>query len=208
MVSTVTVPSTFPPERRPIYIYPVASMSRKTKDDAYPIMAEAVEKVVNKHPDDKVLVHTVSYDFTRYLQGTLAGLSSRLVAYHSAGDKQRAIDHYLYQPSSVLLAPSLDRGIDLPQDSCRAIVITKVPFPSLGDKQVSARLHSPGGQTWYNVRTIRSLVQMTGRGMRSEDDYCESYILDRNFLDMIWNKTRHLLPSWWKEALVWNKGVL
>jgi len=43
---------------------------------------------------------------------------------------------------------------------------------------------------------------MTGRGMRSESDYCASYILDTQFINSIYRKYRHLLPSWWKEALI------
>src|SRR3990167_6205893 len=31
----------------------------------------------------------------------------------------------------------------------------------------------PDGGSWVGVQTVSSLVQMTGRGMRSEDDWCE-----------------------------------
>jgi ATP-dependent DNA helicase DinG len=203
---TVTIPSTFNPKLRPIYIHPIASMSRKNINGAYPLVREAVSKVLERHPDDRILVHTVSYDLTRYLQTNLR--NNRIVVYGSTEEKQKAIDIYLYTKAAVLLAPSLDRGIDLPEDDCRVIVVAKIPFPSLGDKQISAKLYSKGGQTWYNVKTIRSLVQMTGRGVRSESDYCESYILDKQFLDLIWRRNKHLLPKWWVEALVWNRGEL
>jgi ATP-dependent DNA helicase DinG len=208
--SSVSVPSTFPPERRPIYIHPVAKMSNKEKDHAYPIIADTLCKIIALHNTDKILVHTVSYALNQYLVTHLSESphSHRIVTYHSATEKQRAIDEYLYSEAPVLLAPSLDRGIDLPGDDCRCIVVCKIPFPSLGDKQISTRLHSRGGQSWYSVRTIRSLVQMTGRGMRSHDDFCESYILDAQFIEMIWRKSKHLLPEWWKEALVWNRGTL
>jgi Rad3-related DNA helicase len=48
---------------------------------------------------------------------------------------------------------------------------------------------------------------MTGRGMRSEDDYCESWILDKQFTDNIYKKNRQLLPSWWREALVFGRSI-
>jgi Rad3-related DNA helicase len=197
--STVVVPSSFPPERRPIYVHSIAEMTRKNKDAAYPLVAEALNKVVARHPDDRILVHTVSYDLNRYLAGHLAG--PRLVTYNSTQEKQRAIDRYVYKDSSVLLAPSLDRGIDLPGNDCRVIVVCKIPFPSLGDKQIAAKLYSEGGQLWYSVKTVRSLVQMTGRGMRSEDDFCESYILDASFMTQIWRRHKNLLPQWWKDAI-------
>jgi Rad3-related DNA helicase len=209
--SGVAIPSTFPIARRPIYIYPVASMSRKEADVSQPLMAAAILKVLDLHPDSKILVHTVSYALNKAIEDhLLASIHwQRIITYRSAGEKQKAIDRYLYGDATVLLAPSLDRGIDLPDDNCRVIIVCKVPFPNLGDKQIQTRTYSTkGGQNWYSVRTIRSLVQMTGRGMRHEDDMCESYILDSQFIKMVWQKNKHLLPQWWKDALVWDRGVL
>lgn len=207
---TISVPSTFSPAQRPIYIHPVAALTRKTELDALPLISAAVVKVASLHPNDRILIHTVSYKLTTHLQSHLdsTGFALRTLSYKSASEKQRCIDRYLTTPASILLAPSLDRGIDLPQDDCRVIIVCKVPFPNLGDKQISARMYTPGGRTWYAVRTIRSLVQMTGRGMRSETDSCESYILDKSFIDQIWRRHRHLLPKWWADALVWDRGIL
>jgi Rad3-related DNA helicase len=70
----------------------------------------------------------------------------------------------------------------------------------LGDQQVSARLHTRGGQQWYNVQAVRSLIQMTGRGVRSADDWCTSYILDSSYYKLA-KGNKHLLPGWWREAL-------
>lgn len=199
--SGVVVPSSFAPTRRPIYVHSIAEMTKKNKDVAWPQVAAALAVVIGRHPNDRILVHTVSYDLNRYLVDSLSTFATRLVSYNTTNEKQRAIDRYIYSPGAVLLAPSLDRGIDLPGDDCRVIVVCKIPFPNLGDKQVSARLHSRNGQLWYNVKTVRSLVQMTGRGMRSEDDYCYSYILDGSFMSNIWRRNKQLLPRWWVEAV-------
>jgi Rad3-related DNA helicase len=37
--------------------------------------------------------------------------------------------------------------------------------------------------------------------MRSEDDYCTTYILDSNFSRTL-NKYARLLPMWWREGIV------
>jgi Rad3-related DNA helicase len=42
---------------------------------------------------------------------------------------------------------------------------------------------------------------MTGRGMRSADDHCTTYILDTQFIDGIWKRSKSLLPEWWKAGL-------
>lgn len=204
-----TTPSTFPTTRRPIRIHPVAVVSRKNIPIAYPALTAAVTAIISKHPGEKGLIHTVSYDLNNHLLKTISTRNRNIYSYSSSSEKDNSVRNFRKNPSgAVILAPSLDRGIDLPNDECRYIVICKLPFPNLGTKQVSARLHTKGGQLWYNVKTVRSLVQMTGRGMRAHDDYCTSYILDKQFLDIIWRRSKNLLPQWWKDALVWNAGPL
>lgn len=203
---TVLVGSTFPPDRRPIYLYPIAEMSKKKLSDSIAPVAEAVNKICSTR-SGRILIHTVSYDLNSALRQRLH-VTRPVYSYGSSAGKQAAIDGYLSHPDAILLAPSLDRGIDLAQDDCRHIIIPKIPFPNIGDKQISSRMYSKGGRLWYSVKTVRTLVQMTGRGFRSEDDYCEAYILDKSFLTQIWRQSKHLLPIWWREALRWDAGRL
>lgn len=209
----VPVASTFPVENRRVVYQPVANMTAKQKETAYPKMAEGVVAVVNSHPEDRILVHTVSYDLARYLHARLSNLYDlrgnirRSVTYSGAGERDAALADYLSQPSSILVAPSMDRGIDLPGDACRVQVIAKVPFPYLGDRQVSARMHSRGGQVWYTVATIRTIVQMCGRAVRSAEDWAVTYVLDSQFETGVFSRGRGLIPEWFREAVVWdNRG--
>jgi ATP-dependent DNA helicase DinG len=204
--ATVVVPSTFPPSRRPIFLYPTAEMSRKNLSTSIPPIADALNKILATR-SGRILIHTVSYDLNTALNQRLH-FQRPVFTYNNSATKQQAVDGYLSHPDSVLLAPSLDRGIDLADDDCRHIVIPKVPFPNIGDKQIASRMYSKGGRLWYSVKTVRTLVQMTGRGFRSADDYCESIILDKAFLTQIWRQSKHLLPEWWKEALRWDAGTL
>jgi Rad3-related DNA helicase len=200
----VRVPMTFPVENRPIRAVPVASMTYKEKDEAHPKMAQAIVRIAEAHPEERILVHAVSYDLTKYLHrevGRRVARDRAVVTYTGAAERDSAIATYRRNPGAILIAPSLDRGVDFKGDDCRVVVVAKVPYPSLGDTQVSQRMHSPGGQQWYNVQTIRSLVQMTGRGVRSEDDWCVTYILDKQFLSNVWKRGRMLFPEWWSEAM-------
>jgi Rad3-related DNA helicase len=204
--ATVKVDSRFNPERRPVWVCGAASMTYKTKDTEWPKMAEAVDAVLTRHPDLRILVHTVSYEFTSYLYDKLKGNhGARLLTYREAGERETTLERFRRSDAGVVLAPSFDRGVDLPGDEARVIVVTKVPFPFLGDKQVERRLFGTGikGKTWYSMETIRSLVQMTGRGMRHKDDWCIGYILDRQFKSNVWKK-RTLSPEWWAESLKWG----
>ena len=106
----------------------------------------------------------------------------------------------------MLVASSMDRGIDLPDEACRVQIVLKVPYPSLGDKQVAERLYSTrDGKTWYAVEVARSILQMSGRGVRHVDDYCECVILDSSFVGWygLWQR---LLPAWWRQAVRFERG--
>lgn len=149
-----------------------------------------------------MLVHTVSYDLTRKLELELkAKHGLKVITYGAGKDRDAALQKYKALKGAVLLAPSMERGIDLPDDLCRVQVIAKVPFPSLGDKQISARMHLPGGQMWYTVQTVRDVVQMAGRAVRHKEDHATTYVLDRQFARNLWAKNRQLFPGWFREAV-------
>jgi Rad3-related DNA helicase len=122
------------------------------------------------------------------------------LTYRNAGEREATLERFLTTPDAVLLAPSFERGVDLPEEACEIIIIAKVPYPYLGDKQIAAKLYSKGGKTWYAVQTIRAIVQMCGRGMRSTDDWCDTYILDAQF-KKLWRDHGRLFPQWFREAV-------
>jgi Rad3-related DNA helicase len=220
---SVSLPSTFLPSNRQVKVIPVADMSRKAVgadgSDSIECEVEAICKIIARHRGQRVLVHTVSYQLASDLA---VGVSRRTTRkdvssfiYGSSTERDETLRNFLRDDdgsirdngstkTSILFAPSMDRGIDLPDDACRVIIIAKVPYPNLGDRQVAARLYSHGGQTWYNVQTVRKIIQMTGRGVRHEGDWCVSYILDRNFATGIWMKGRELFSEWWREGLDWK----
>jgi ATP-dependent DNA helicase DinG len=203
----VQVPSTFPKENRPIYCSGVTSMSKKNQDVGWPAMVTGIDNILAARPGERVLVHTVSYPLAEYLARELQSCfpPREIFTYTNAQERDATLASFLLSDSGVLLAPSMDRGIDLAGDACRVVIVAKVPFPYLGDKRVNQRLYgTAGGQLWYNVQTIRTLVQMTGRAVRSADDFCETWILDSEFRQQLWGKAAVLMPEWWKEALRWD----
>lgn len=203
----VSMTSTFPAESRKLHVVNTGYMTKEQKPKTWPKMAVACYQVMNAHPDERILVHAVSYELSDYLAGLAGKHAHRIITYHNAREREEALEQYKATPGAVLIAPSFERGIDLPDDLCRVQVVCKVPYPYLGDKQVSKRLHSEGGELWYKVQTVRSLVQMTGRGVRHDSDYCTTYILDSMFISL-WNKSKDLIPKWWSSAIDWSGQAL
>lgn len=202
----VKLPSTFKVENRRIVPKPVANMSKKAQEanpNELMELLQAVRQILVKHPNERILVHSVSYKLTDNIVDAISGNCRAIFSYTKARDKQAALEGYLNTPGGVLVGPSLDRGVDLPGDACRVQVLVKVPFPSLGDKQIARRVWTKGGQAWYTVETIRTLVQMTGRAVRSETDYAVTYILDSQFTGLV-TKNRNLVPRWWADGIDWR----
>lgn len=197
----IDLPSTFPKENRPVYYLPAANMTEKTKGEEWPRLVRVLDELLDRHPGEKVLVHAVSYALTRYVCAN-SRHRDRMVMYDAATRREEAIEAFKASSQPlVMVAPSLERGVDLVDDLCRVVVITKIPYRSLGDEQVRKRLYSaPDGQSWYTVDAIRTLIQMSGRAVRHERDWAVTYILDTQFGRLL--KTwRHAFPRWWREAL-------
>lgn len=191
--------SEFPAENRPVLYVPVARLTRKSGDREYEEMVEAAVELVRRHEGQNTLVHAVSYKLTKFIVDGLRSAGVRNVhSYTEASGRSAALERFKRE-GGVLVAPSMDRGIDLPDELCRVQIICKVPYPNLGDKQVSAKVHSPGGRNWYRVQTVRTVVQMTGRGVRHREDEAVTYILDKQW-GKVWRESKGLFPQWWKDA--------
>lgn len=191
--------SEFDADRCQVRIWPVAPMGRKWKEESWPKMVEGLKAVLVEHPNERVLVLTNSYALSQYLYERVGG--ERLYTYLSAGERDRAIREFEQDGQGVLLASSLERGYDGTDDLVRVVVVAKVPWPDLSSKQVTARLYSSGGQEWYQVLTLRKIVQGCGRGMRHAEDWMVAYVLDadgKRVLDGRW------VPEWFGERVRWG----
>lgn len=196
----MALPSPFPKESRPVVYEPWASLTAKTMNEQLPRLGSGVRQVLDKHPNDKVLVHTVSYRVQQYLAGVVP--KDRLLTHRTFDRAQKLKELKESDKPLVLLSPSMARGVDLPDEECRVIIIAKVPYPDLGDPQISKRVHaSRDGNAWYAYKTVSTIVQMAGRATRSATDHSTVYILDEQF-GRIYNDNRALFPAWFKEAVI------
>jgi len=189
----------FPLINRPIYYTPVVNLTNKTMNEQLPILAQAVTDLLEQYPNEKVLVHTTSYPIRNYLFPRLP--ASRVIS-HESEDRTEKLEKFKNSREPlVMLSPSMDRGVDLPEDLCRCIIICKVPYISMGDKQVQARMKMPGGQRWYLLQAVRTIIQMSGRGVRGDLDKCDTFILDRQFGRLLAQMGSYF-SKWWTDALV------
>ena len=199
-VAVVRMPSSFPPDRRPIVVQPTARLTMHHLERELPKLVDAIADLMRDHGRDKGVIHAHSYRVARAIRdGLPADLAARIVTHDDAHGRDDALERHLASPEpTVLLTPSMTEGIDLVGDAARWQAICKIPWPYLGDPQVKARRERD--PDWYAWRTCLTVVQAYGRSVRSEDDHAVTYLLDADFPKFL-KRERERLPEWFVEAI-------
>lgn len=197
-VYSIKINSTFPASRRPVYIKPVGNMSKRSIKYTAPKTIPILKQIIEHHKIEKGLIHTHNYRCQKYIMEHLN--NPRLMGHTSINREMKLRQFEETNKPMVFVSPSMSEGVDLPYEKCQFQVIYKIPFPYLGDKQINKRKHVD--PKWYAYKTIMTLIQAYGRGMRAEDDFCATYILDAN-VNMLFNNPLYkvLLPRNFKEAI-------
>jgi Rad3-related DNA helicase len=196
------VPSPFPLEQRPIVYRPVGALSRASLPALEPALFAEIADILTAHASDKGLIHVTSYAVARRLMADLGQRAPRearrLIFVESSEAKTAALERHRASPApTVLVSPSLREGVDLPDDFLRFQILTKMPYPDLGDPWTAARrARDPRG---YAVETAKALVQTYGRSCRHAEDYGVTYVLDAQF-ERFLQHNRPLLPDWFLDA--------
>lgn len=195
------VPSAFPVKNRLVYVRPAGDLTYKTFEAEAPKVVEEVGKIISKHPDEKGLVHAVSYKLADMIMNINGKNGMRLIT-HRTDDRELVLDKFKRSDKPlVLVSPSMERGISLNDDMARFVIFAKAPFLSLADKLVKKRVFGSNvGGLWYRSLTAQVLVQGCGRGVRHKDDYCTSYLIDKQIFNLI-AQNRALFPEYFLAAI-------
>ncbi|NYB52663.1 MAG: ATP-dependent DNA helicase [Methanobacteriaceae archaeon] len=192
------IKSVFPPSSRPVHLKLVGNMSHRLIKRTAPKTLPVLEKIIAHHKYEKGLIHTHNYKCQQYI---IKNLKNPRLMSHNPKNREHVLGKFeVSKEPMVLVSPSMSEGVDLPYEKCQFQVIYKIPFPYLGDPQINQRKQQD--PSWYAYKTIMTLLQAYGRGMRAEDDYCETYILDGNFRMLLRSPLyRKLVPSFFKDAI-------
>jgi len=194
----VEVDSTFDAKKAPIYFSRLNKLNQSNTERLLPTLASQIQSICETHKNDKGLIHTHSLQITLGLQKLLKG--NRFL-YRTGDVKNELIldNHFKSKDATVIVSPSMTFGVDLRDDYARFQIIVKAAYLPLGDVRIK-RL-AKEDQTWYTNKMLSNLVQACGRGIRSKDDYCITYILDANIWDeVVDNKSK--LPKYFLERFV------
>lgn len=206
----ISVDSEFELDNRPVMYLPRAKMTYGwDKDDRKSDrvgMIKGIRDICDMHADNSGIVHTGSFQVSNWLVDELRGKIPHRIMHHnpeSELSRDQVIDEFIKnnnQVPTILISPSITEGLDLTHDKGRFAIITKVPYPYLGDAWVKRRQDL--SKAWYNRQAMIGIIQGSGRVVRSKDDWGNTYILDSSFYGLYKGMERQV-PAWFKKSIHW-----
>ena len=186
------LPSTFDFSQSPVYLYVKRRMSFREKEKTMPWIFQSTQKILRLHENQRGVIHTGSYEISERIYNSLpSDLRDRVMFYKNSEEKKEVLANFEKTDNSVLIGPSLLEGLDLRDDLSRFQIFAKVPFPSLADKYVSAKMAI--SQEWYDWKSTVAILQGIGRSVRGKNDWAITYFLDGCLGDVI-NRNRDSFP--------------
>lgn len=198
----IEIPHPFPVENRLIHLECVGSMKAANKKETMPKMVEKVRKLMEKHSNQRGIIHCQSFYLMREIIKSLPSKQAgRLTHQDKYNNKDDLLHAHSKKKDSVLIGPALHEGIDLIDDLSRFQIIIKVPYPDFtNNKQMQIRMKRDW--SWYLWLTACKLIQSIGRSCRSSTDWCSTYICDSDIFGFLSNCTKcGLLPKWFVDAI-------
>jgi len=200
-VELVEVPHTFPVENRPLYDVTQGKMTYEHRDETLPAVARVLVRLLQRHADEKGLVHCHSYEIAERLETHLRefGVGARLRS-HDREDRDPQLAAWKRSDDpELLLSVKMEEALDLEGDLCRWQLLCKAPYPNTRDSRVAHRLEQ-GQWGWYYRATLRTVIQACGRVVRAPDDYGATYLADSSLLDLF-ERARSDTPDWFAEQV-------
>jgi ATP-dependent DNA helicase DinG len=201
----ISMDSEFDVDNRPVLYHPIMKMNYGWNDqknyEQRKAMVEAILNILNEHPTEKGIVHTGNFAIAQWLTSELRN-SKHVILHHNPGSnlkRDTVIDQFTgMKKPALLISPSITEGLDLVDDKGRFAIFVKIPFGTLGDPWVKARMAL--SQKWYLLKAMTDVIQGGGRVVRTPEDYGTVYILDESF-QSLYDRTKQYIPQWWKSAL-------
>jgi len=178
----IEVDSPFDAGKAPIKCSNKYKLNFRNIDKVLGNVIDQIELIVKSHPNQKGIIHTHSNKITQAVQRAIS--SDRLLFREPGVTNEQILNiHDNTERPTVLVSPSMSHGVDLKGDLAEFQIIVKAPFMPLGDVRVKKMFELD--KQWYTNKMVCSVIQSCGRGIRSKDDECVTYILDATITDAI-----------------------
>jgi Rad3-related DNA helicase len=196
VTSYYEIPSPFPLKNRPIYYLKIGKMNFYNKEETFKKQIPWIKKILAKYKNNKGIIHTANYEITNWLKENI--MDSRLL-FHDSEDRTEILEKHLTSiEPTVLVSPSMMEGISLDDELARFQILLKINYPNISSNKIKQRQKMK--PEWLSWSACVNTIQSAGRGVRNGDDYCDTFILDSNFSDLL-KYNSHFLPKYFTDAI-------
>lgn len=202
----INVPSTFPPENRPISLgHAVGKMTKGKRKDNMLDAVEKVKQISEHHAGEKGIIHARGYNYIEMFRRSALNNGHRdwfedNVDIQDRYNREDSLDKWIRNGKQIFMSVNMAEGIDLDGDKARWQVLLKTLFPFMGDKRIQYRVNELNDWNWYNRKAAIQIEQAYGRAVRSDDDEAVFYILDSSASGLI-ERNKNLFHDWFLEAI-------
>jgi ATP-dependent DNA helicase DinG len=187
----IQVDSGFDSSKAPIHIMTNQKLNFKNLQSKLPDLMKQIRGILEHHSEEKGIIHTHTQYLADYIRNNIK--SDRLLIREAGVRNEELLEiHESTDKPTVLVSPSMTYGVDLKGDLGRFQIIMKAPWLPTKDIRVAKLMELD--KDWYSNMMLKTLVQACGRGVRTETDECETYILDGSIFDAI-QRNKHKLPK-------------
>ena len=184
------IASSFDPAKSPIICSKKYSLSYKTMDTVLPKLVEAAIEICEQHGEQNGIIHTHSFKITQEFKKQIGNNPRYLFREEGVTNENLMGLHFDSEHPTVLISPSMSRGVSLDDEAGRFQVICKAPFLPLGSKRIAKMFKSNSKK--YLMKMLDTTIQMCGRCTRSIEDHSITYIIDGTLVSAILRSSKTL----------------
>lgn len=192
----IEVGSVFDPKKAPIYMSSKYKLNYNNLKSSLPYIVDFIKQICEHHKSERGIIHTHTQYIANFIKANYQ--SERLLVRTDKISNETILALHNECKNSILVSPSLTHGVDLKGDLARFQIIVKIPWLPLGDERVKKLANID--RSWYISKMFSTLIQSCGRGVRSIDDECVTYILDGSIIPLI-QQYKHLLPKYFIDRI-------
>jgi Rad3-related DNA helicases len=175
-------------------------MTQGERRKTFPKLVDKIEEIADYHNGENGFIHCNSYEIAQNIYDNLSVYVKRRTMLQDQKNREESLEKWMDSNKQIFLSVAQDEGISLDGDKARWQVVAKASYPFVGDERVSYRLNELGDWNWYNGSAVINLQQAAGRGMRSKDDWCTTYLIDSSFKSLL-QRNRNLFEDWFLDAV-------
>lgn len=203
-------PPIFDPAHSPVYLLRTNNIrvNRSTTSGQRKIWLNWIDRIIDDRLDRKGIIHSVSYAARNYILEN-SRFREVMITHERENAAAMVLSFRHSPPPLILVSPSVTTGWDFPYDECRYQIMSKTPWPNMGDKVLQMREKIDSDYAAYMM--AQAMVQACGRGNRAPDDFCENFIVDWGFARFASRKCppniRDLFPTWFWQLFQWADTI-